>query len=243
MLFETHPVIHVVGARPNFMKLSPVHFAFSGRICQRILHTGQHYDRSMSDEFFDLLGLPEPDYNLGIGSDSHGKQTARIMIGLEDIFSQDRPAAVIVYGDVNSTLAATLVAAKMHIPVVHVEAGLRSGDLLMPEEQNRLVTDQLSRILLTHSREADQNLLREGIGQDRIFFVGNVMIDSLLRMLPIAEDRFDPEGLGIPSNFALATLHRASNVDDSAKLKTLVNHLLEISEQIPIVFPVHPRTR
>lgn len=236
-------VVHVVGARPNFMKLAPIYRAVPAHREQKVVHTGQHYDSKMSGDFFDLLGLPEPDYNLGVGSGAHGEQTARVMIGLEKLFLDIKPAAVIVYGDVNSTLAAALVSAKLQIPCIHVEAGLRSGDRTMPEELNRLVTDQLSDVLLTHSREADGNLVAEGIAAGRIHFVGNVMIDTLRRMMPIAQSRIDVASLALPSRFALVTLHRPSNVDDPARLQALMGHLKNISERLPILFPVHPRTR
>lgn len=234
------PLVHVVGARPNFMKLAPLYHELKGEFDQCVIHTGQHYDRAMSGDFFDVLKLPDPDHNLGIGPGSHAEQTARVMIGLEKLFVEIMPAVVIVYGDVNSTLAAALVASKLLIPCMHVEAGLRSNDRTMPEELNRLVTDQLADVLLTPSRDATDNLLREGIGRDRIFFVGNIMIDSLEMILPQVEtvDIGD-----IPDQFALVTLHRPSNVDDPVKLAMLAEHLDKLSELIPIIFPVHPRTR
>jgi UDP-N-acetylglucosamine 2-epimerase (non-hydrolysing) len=235
-----YPLLHVVGARPNFMKLAPVYNALQGQRPQLIVHTGQHYDRSMSDSFFDVLGLPEPDFNLGVGSGSHAEQTAKVMLGLDRLCDEHNPAAVIVYGDVNSTMAGALVGSKHGIPCAHVEAGLRSGDRSMPEELNRLVTDQLSDILLTHSREANDNLLREGIAEDRIAFVGNVMIDTLIRMLPKAR-MLDISG--VPDRFALVTLHRPSNVDDRAKLEAIARYLQELSRKLPVIFPIHPRTR
>jgi UDP-N-acetylglucosamine 2-epimerase (non-hydrolysing) len=237
---SSKPVIHVVGARPNFMKLAPVFFGLEGLCTQQIVHTGQHYDQRMSGSFFETLGLPEPDINLGVGSGSHAAQTAKVMLGLDDLFGSNLPSTVIVYGDVNSTMAATLVASKLGIRCVHVEAGLRSGDRTMPEELNRLVTDQLCDLLLTHSREASENLRREGVAASRIAFVGNVMIDTLKRMLPATE------GLsldGIPEKFALVTLHRPSNVDDPVQLSLLADYMTRLSSRIPIVFPVHPRTR
>jgi UDP-N-acetylglucosamine 2-epimerase (non-hydrolysing) len=234
------PLLHVVGARPNFMKLAPVFIALQGRHPQQIVHTGQHYDRGMSDSFFEVLGLPEPDYNLGVGSGSHAEQTARVMLGLDQLCDQLKPAAFIVYGDVNSTVAGALVASKRGIPCVHVEAGLRSGDRSMPEELNRLVTDQLSDILLTHSVEATDNLLREGIPRKRVFFVGNVMIDTLKRMLPQARTM---KQVGIPERFALVTIHRPSNVDEAAKLGAIAGYLQTLSQTLPVVFPIHPRTR
>lgn len=233
-------VVHIVGARPNFMKLAPVYFGLEGLCQQEIVHTGQHYDQRMSGSFFETLGLPEPDVNLGVGSGSHAAQTAKVMMGLDELFAAKQPSSVIVYGDVNSTMAAAIVASKLGIHCVHVEAGLRSGDRTMPEELNRLVTDQLCDLLLTHSREATENLLREGVAESRISFVGNVMIDTLKRMLPAAE------GLSldyIPERFALVTLHRPSNVDTTAQLSLLARYLTRLSDRIPIIFPVHPRTR
>jgi UDP-N-acetylglucosamine 2-epimerase (non-hydrolysing) len=235
------PLVHIVGARPNFMKLAPVHAALQGVREQRVIHTGQHYDQRMSGDFFDILSLPEPDFNLGVGSGSQSVQTAQMMIGLEKVFADERPAAVIVYGDVNSTLAAALVASKLLIPVIHVEAGLRSRDRAMPEEINRLLTDQLSDVLLIHSREAADNLIREGIDKAKIHFVGNVMIDTLKRMLPIAQQRVDLTDM--PPKYALVTLHRPSNVDHPEKLAKLADHLNALSNILPVVFPVHPRTR
>ena len=234
-------LFHIVGARPNFMKLAPVFLSLQGHCRQAVIHTGQHYDKRMSGDFFDILGLPDPDFNLGVGSGSHAAQTARIMLGLEPLFADHEPGAVVVYGDVNSTLAAALVAAKLHIPIVHVEAGLRARDRTMPEEQNRVVTDQLSDLLLTHSAEADDNLRAEGVALERIHFVGNVMIDTLARMLPMAAQKAAYRDL--PDTFALVTLHRPSNVDDADKLAALAAHLNALSETIEIVFPVHPRTR
>ena len=237
---STKQVLHVVGARPNFMKLAPVYFGLDGLCEQAIVHTGQHYDQRMSGSFFQVLGLPEPHFNLGVGSGSHAEQTAKVMLGLDELFSRCRPEVVVVYGDVNSTMAGALVASKRGIPCVHVEAGLRSGDRCMPEELNRLVTDQLSELLLTHSREASSNLQREGVPAERICFVGNVMIDTLKRLLPLARGR---KVLSIPDRFALVTLHRPSNVDEPAQLANLAKYLDELSERIPVVFPVHPRTR
>lgn len=234
------PVMHVVGARPNFMKLAPVYFGLDGLCQQKVVHTGQHYDQRMSGSFFQTLGLAEPDYNLGVGSGSHAAQTAKIMMGLDALFESDPPSTVVVYGDVNSTMAAAIVASKLGIRCVHVEAGLRSGDRTMPEELNRLVTDQLCDLLLTHSREASHNLRREGVDEARIAFVGNVMIDTLKRMLPAAEGLIVE---GVPGRFALVTLHRPSNVDDPLQLSVLANYLQRLSERIPVVFPVHPRTR
>ena len=236
-------IFHIVGARPNFMKLAPVWLALEEQgAAQRIIHTGQHYDRAMSGTFFDTLGLPEPHFNLGIGSGSHAEQTGKVMIALEKLFEEQRPLALTVYGDVNSTLAGTLVAAKMGIAVIHVEAGLRSGDMSMPEEVNRLVTDRLSSLLLTHSRSADRILKSEGVPADRIAFIGNVMIDSLKRILPQGEDALPGAGLTLPDRFALVTLHRPSNVDEREGLAKIVEAINELAESIPVVFPIHPRT-
>lgn len=249
-------VVHIVGARPNFMKAAPVFRALAALsseagIEQRLIHTGQHYAANMSDVFFEQLGLPAPDVNLEVGSATHARQTAEIMVKLEDYFLADRPAWVLVYGDVNSTVAAALVCAKLLIPIAHVEAGLRSGDRAMPEEVNRLVTDQLADVLFTPSTDGDENLLREGIPAEKIICVGNVMIDTLVRLLPVAESGWTKlaadlqlaSEVGSPVRYALATLHRPSNVDDAEGLRRIVATLAEISERIPVVFPVHPRTR
>jgi UDP-N-acetylglucosamine 2-epimerase (non-hydrolysing) len=237
--YKTGPILHVVGARPNFIKLAPLYRVLKGTCDQKVIHTGQHYDRSMSESFFQVLNLPEPDYNLAVGSASHAQQTAQVMLGLEPLFEKLRPSAVIVYGDVNSTAAASLVAAKLLIPLVHVESGLRSRDRTMPEELNRLVTDQLSDVLLTPSVEASANLLSEGIEEHKIFLVGNIMIDTLSQILPRASEIQLGE---LPDKFALLTLHRPSNVDDPAGLSRLMHHLHILADVIPIIFPVHPRT-
>jgi len=238
----THPriaVTHIVGARPNFMKLAPVHAALEGRLAQAVVHTGQHYDRRMSGSFFDDLAIPEPDYNLNVGSGSHAQQTAAAMVGIEQVCLEIQPACLVVYGDVNSTVAAALVAAKLGIPCHHVEAGLRSGDHAMPEEINRIITDRLSELLFIHSPEAVSNLADEGIAGQRVRFVGNVMIDTLLRMLPAARNC----QLETPDEYALVTLHRPSNVDDPVRLQRLMSYLDRLSQRIPVLFPVHPRTR
>jgi len=204
------------------------------------VHTGQHYDANMSDVFFDELELPRPDVALGVGSGSHAVQTAEVMKRFEACVGERRPDRVLVYGDVNSTLAATLVCAKMQISVAHVEAGLRSFDRTMPEELNRIVTDQLADMLLTPSADADDNLLREGVLADRICRVGNVMIDTLVHLLPKARNlRF----VGLPDVYGLVTLHRPSNVDEPCKLRQVLETLDAVSQQCPLVFPVHPRTR
>jgi len=234
-------LLHVVGARPNFMKAAPVWRALSARseVKQTLIHTGQHYDNNMSDVFFSQLCMPVPDVNLGVGSASHTQQTAEIMRRLEPIILERKPDMVVVYGDVNSTMAAALVCAKLQIPVAHVEAGLRSFDRTMPEEVNRLVTDQLADILFSHCEDADINLRREGVPPGKIHNVGNVMIDSLIRFLPMVERH---ELNGLPERFALVTLHRPSNVDDVRVLRGILKSLLEINESLPVIFPVHPRT-
>ena len=235
-------ILHVVGARPNFMKVAPVHRALESKagVKQMLVHTGQHYDVNMSDVFFQQLSIPSPDVNLGVGSGSHGKQTAEIMIGFEDLVQKQRPDLVLVYGDVNSTVAAALVCAKLGIKIGHVEAGLRAFDRTMPEEINRLVTDQLADMLFTPSEDGDKNLANEGVPKDKIFLVGNVMIDTLVRLLPAAQGATLD---GVPEKYILVTLHRPSNVDDPAGLTSLLGSLTKISQQVPVVFPVHPRTR
>jgi UDP-N-acetylglucosamine 2-epimerase (non-hydrolysing) len=235
-------VLHVVGARPNFMKVAPVHAAFRKRtgVRQTLVHTGQHYDANLSDIFFEQLGIPRPDVSLEVGSGSHAVQTAEVMIRFEKTVLELKPDLVLVYGDVNSTVAATLVCAKLGTRIAHVEAGLRSFDRTMPEEVNRLVTDQLADLLLIPSEEAEGNLLREGVSRDKIHFVGNVMIDTLRTLLPQARM---PEVPGLGGKFALVTLHRPSNVDEPETLKRILATLTTISERLQIVFPVHPRTK
>ena len=233
--------LHVVGARPNFMKAAPMIRALSRRgSVQTLVHTGQHYDFNMSEVFFEQLGLPRQATNLEVGPGSHAKQTAEIMMRLEPVLLEQEPAAVVVYGDVNSTVAAALVSAKLRIPLVHVEAGLRSFDRSMPEEINRLLTDQVADTLFTPSAEADENLQREGIAREKIFRVGNVMIDSLVRLLPESAQHLPPH---LPDKFALVTLHRPGNVDVPAYLRQLLGTFAELSKKMPIIFPVHPRTR
>ena len=242
-------ILHVVGARPNFMKVAPVHRALAARsVTQSIVHTGQHYDVVMSDGILRELGLPEPDVNLGVGSGSHAQQTGQVMVAIEQHLLQHPPDMLLVYGDVNSTMAATLVAAKLGVPVAHVEAGLRSGDRTMPEEINRLVTDRLSQWLLTPSADGDANLLAEGADPASIRRVGNVMIDTLVRLLPAASGeeqlrQFDLLTGNGPRPFVLVTLHRPSNVDDPAVLARLMAALENIARRAPVIFPVHPRTR
>jgi UDP-N-acetylglucosamine 2-epimerase (non-hydrolysing) len=235
-------VFHIVGARPNFMKVAPVLNALKERksVTQALIHTGQHYDLNMSDVFFQQLGIPEPDVNLAVGSGSHAKQTAEIMTRLETVLLERKPDIVLVYGDVNSTVATALVCAKLEIRLGHVEAGLRSFDRTMPEEINRLVTDQLADLLFTPSEDGDENLRKEGIPAEKIFRVGNVMIDSLVRLLPAA---LKTSGDGLPQRYALVTLHRPANVDDSARLKGILESLLEVNRDLAVIFPAHPRTR
>ena len=228
------------------MKAAPVWRAMeqSGSFEQVLVHTGQHYDRLMSDLLFEQLELPEPDFNLAVGPGTHGKQTGEVMMRLESLLLERPPNVVIVYGDVNSTMAAALTASKLHIPVAHVEAGLRSFDWTMPEEINRVVTDRVSQILLTPSHDADENLLREGATPRSIHRVGNVMIDSLLRCLPIANAASLVEPiLGAAAEFVLVTLHRPATVDEPRLLKELVEALNTIAAQLPVLVPLHPRTR
>jgi UDP-N-acetylglucosamine 2-epimerase (non-hydrolysing) len=239
-----HTVAHVVGARPNFMKAAPVIEALRARgVDQRLVHTGQHYDAAMSDVFFHDLGLPEPDLNLGVGSGTQAGQTAALMVALEGALAGIRPALVVVYGDVNSTMAAALVAAKTLCPVAHVEAGLRSFDDTMPEEINRRVTDLLSELLFVTSPEGVANLDRMGVAPERIHFVGNPMIDTLLGNL----DRFDSAAiqaaLGLPARYAVATMHRPANVDEPAQAGRVVAMLRGVAAELPLVVPLHPRGR
>ena len=224
------------------MKVAPVLSAIRERegVTQTLVHTGQHYDVNMSDVFFQQLGIPAPDVNLAVGSGSHAKQTAEIMMRLEPVVVERQPDMVLVYGDVNSTVATALVCAKLGVRVGHVEAGLRSFDRTMPEEINRLVTDQLSDLLFTPSEDGDENLRREGIAAEKIFRVGNVMIDSLVRLLPLAQKAVAE---GVPERYALVTLHRPANVDDGATLKGILESLLEVNRDLAVVFPAHPRTR
>jgi UDP-N-acetylglucosamine 2-epimerase (non-hydrolysing) len=242
-------ILHVVGARPNFMKAAPVYRALEARgAAQTLLHTGQHYDVVMSDAILTELGLPVPDINLGVGSGTHASQTAQVMVGVEAQLEKLQPDLVLVYGDVNSTLAATLAAVKMGIDVAHVEAGLRSGDRTMPEEVNRLVTDRLSRWLFTPSRDGDDNLRAEGVAVDNIHFVGNVMIDTLLRLLADATGERELQRFSLRNGsgarpFVLVTLHRPSNVDEPGMLGRLIASLDRIAADLPVVFPAHPRTR
>jgi len=240
-------LLFVVGARPNFMKIAPIVRELerdSSGFEWRLVHTGQHYDASMSDVFFRQLGIPRPDVDLGVGSGSHAQQTAAIMSAFEPVLQDWRPDLVVVVGDVNSTIACALVAAKLRVKVAHVEAGLRSFDRDMPEEINRILTDQLSDLLFTTEESAMAHLIHEGIAPERIHFVGNVMIDTLVKHLADARALQVPSRYGLDCRgFALLTLHRPSNVDDDAAFDRLVSALTEIAEDVPIVFPVHPRTR
>ncbi len=255
-ILSTHPftrIMHVVGARPNFIKAAPVMRACASNpaFAQTLVHTGQHYDANMSDVFFNDLGLPKPDINLEVGSGSHAAQTAEIMLRFEAALLRNTPDLLVVYGDVNSTIATALVAVKLGIPVAHVEAGLRSFDRSMPEELNRILTDQISSFFFTPSADADDNLRREGIDPSKIYMVGNVMIDTLARLLPKAESRWQElvtQLSGADSgpalhNYGLITLHRPNNVDDPVRLAEILEGLSDIAKDLPLIFPVHPRTR
>ncbi|RMH63082.1 MAG: UDP-N-acetylglucosamine 2-epimerase (non-hydrolyzing) [Bacteroidetes bacterium] len=239
-------VISVVGARPNFMKVAPLH-----RVLQRsdvfeplIVHTGQHYDERMSDIFFRQLEMPEPDIYLGVGSGTHAQQTARVMVAFEEVVQQERPDVVIVVGDVNSTVACSLVAAKCHVPVAHVEAGLRSFDRTMPEEINRIVTDSLSDLLFVTEQSGLDNLKREGVPDEKVHFVGNVMIDALVQFREKAARTTIMGDLGLdPRGYVLMTMHRPANVDNAAGLGAVLETIERITEELPVVFPIHPRTR
>jgi UDP-N-acetylglucosamine 2-epimerase (non-hydrolysing) len=252
-------LLHIVGARPNFPKIAPIYREVSERpgLRQILVHTGQHYDDEMSGVFFEEFGLPAPDRNLAVGSGTHAVQTAEVMLRLEPVMDEVRPDWVVVVGDVNSTVAAALVAVKKGIRVAHVEAGLRSFDRTMPEEINRLLTDQVADLLLTPSRDGDRNLEREGVDPAKIRFVGNIMIDTLVTLLPRARERWaslgpelglGPElelgpGPGRDGRFGLVTLHRPGNVDDADTLGAIMAGLERLADDLPLVFPVHPRTR
>ena len=239
-------IVSVVGARPNFMKIAPIahRLALRPEVRHVLVHTGQHYDQNMSKVFFEDLEIPEPEIHLGVGSGSHAQQTARVMMQFEEVVLRQQPDMVVVVGDVNSTLAATLVASKLGVPVAHVEAGLRSFDRTMPEEINRLVTDAIADLLLTPSRDGDENLLREGVDPARIRFVGNVMIDTLIKFLPRARATRAWEAYGVEKGqYTLVTLHRPSNVDDAATLGALLRLMERVGQHAPVLFPIHPRTR
>jgi UDP-N-acetylglucosamine 2-epimerase (non-hydrolysing) len=246
-------ILCVVGARPNFMKMAPIMAAFAQlkpQVEALLVHTGQHYDVAMNHQYFEALGIPSPDINLEVGSGSHAQQTAEVMKRFEPAMDEVQPAAVLVVGDVNSTIACALVAAKKGVPVIHVEAGLRSFDRAMPEEINRVLTDQLSDLLFTTEESGAANLAREGIGADRVHFVGNVMIDTLranlARAIPapqIAAAAGRPDFKAGKGEYAVLTLHRPSNVDDKAVLQGLLESAASIAGRTPVIFPVHPRTR
>ena len=240
-------VINVVGARPNFMKMAPIIEAmnrYPDRFQHMLVHTGQHYDERMSESFFQDLGMPKPDMDLEVGSGSHAEQTARIMVEFEKVCLREKPDLVVVVGDVNSTMACAITAKKLGICVAHVEAGLRSRDMSMPEEINRLCTDVLCDYLFTTDHFANENLRAEGIPSERIFFVGNVMIDTLLKHKEMARGLALAEHWGLARRrYATLTLHRPSNVDDAATLRGIFEALVEVAKEIPIVFPIHPRTR
>jgi UDP-N-acetylglucosamine 2-epimerase (non-hydrolysing) len=238
-------ILLVAGARPNFIKLAPLHEALSKRresYRPFLVHTGQHYDDRMSDVFFRQLGLPKPDINLGVGSGSHGLQTGKVMIAIEEVMLDLDPDMVVVFGDINSTLAAAITAAKLEIPVAHVEAGLRSNDWSMPEEINRIVADRVSTLHFTTCEDANRNLVREGVAEDSIHFVGNIMIDSLSKFLSMAENTTVTKDMNL-SDYILITMHRPGNVDDSKQLRKIIEILSGLAELAPVVFPIHPRTR
>lgn len=240
-------ILLIAGARPNFMKVAPIYAEMKRRPAEflpLIVHTGQHYDAAMSDSFFDDLGMPKPDVHLGVGSGSHAVQTAKIMTEFEPVVLREKPDWVLVVGDVNSTIACALVCAKLGVKVAHVEAGLRSRDRAMPEEINRILTDSISDLLFTTSQDADVNLAQEGIPAERIRFVGNVMIDSLMDHLKIAENSTVRQDLGVEGgDYGVLTLHRPSNVDVKETLTGILDALIAVAEKLPIIFPVHPRTR
>lgn len=244
-------IVCIVGARPNFMKIAPLMRVFRAApesFDARLVHTGQHYDEAMKDAFFRQLNIPEPDMDLGVGSGSHAVQTAEIMKRFEPVIDDVSPDVVLVVGDVNSTIACALVATKRDVAVVHVEAGLRSGDRRMPEEINRVLTDQISDLLFTTEPDGEANLLREGVAGEKIHYVGNVMIDTLLgnkeRAIPAEQTLASIDGFaGDIGNFGVLTLHRPSNVDDPAVLRRLLETLGELSQEVPLVFPIHPRTK
>ena len=239
-------ILSVVGARPNFMKVAPLHRAFSrdSRLVSKIVHTGQHYDARMSDVFFNQLELPEPDYFLGVGGGTHTQQTAKIMLEFEQVMATEKPDVVLVVGDVNSTIACALVAVKEHVPLVHVEAGLRSGDRRMPEEVNRMLTDSISDDLFVTEEAGMTNLAREGVSAGKIHFVGNVMIDSLVHYRQKASqmDLLEKRSLN-PKQYVLMTMHRPSNVDDGEGLRAILDIIRNTATRLPVLFPIHPRTR
>jgi UDP-N-acetylglucosamine 2-epimerase (non-hydrolysing) len=239
-------IVNVVGARPNFMKMAPLmveYGRYPGEFEPLLVHTGQHYDDNMSKLFFEQLRLPAPDVYLGVGAGSHAEQTGKVMVAMETLLQEQRPDLVVVVGDVNSTMAAAIVAAKLCIPLAHVEAGLRSFDRTMPEEVNRLVTDVLADFCFTTSEDAGENLKREGVAAERIFFVGNVMIDTLLKLKEESAKSDIRQRLGLPDRYGFVTLHRPSNVDDKNTFAEILSALDVVQKELPLVFPVHPRTR
>lgn len=240
-------VISVVGARPNFMKIAPIHRAFqkySDSIQHLICHTGQHYDEKMSKIFFDDLGLPKPDFYLGVGSGSHAEQTANVMIKFEQVLLQEKPDMILVVGDVNSTIACSLTASKLHIKIVHVEAGLRSGDRLMPEEINRVLTDSISDLLFVTEKSGLENLKHEGVSTEKVYFTGNVMIDSLAYFKSKSKDSNIHQKFNLELHkYVLVTLHRPSNVDKKDQLIKLIDLLNTMAEKRKVLFPIHPRTK
>ena len=242
-----HKIVLIVGARPNFMKSAPLMRALlanSDRFDTKLIHTGQHYDHALSQLFFDELKIPKPDMYLGVGSASHAEQTAAIMIELEKAFGQLEPDLVVVFGDINSTLAAAVVAAKMCIKLAHVEAGLRSFDNTMPEEINRIVTDRLSNYLFVSEKSGLENLKNEGVSDDKVFYTGNIMIDSLVANLEIAGKSDILNRLNLESGAYIAmTMHRPANVDDEDILREMFSSIVDISNEMPIIFPCHPRTK
>lgn len=242
----TAELLVVVGARPNFVKVAPVIHALAegGSTTVRVLNTGQHYDHRLAGSFLEQLDFPPVEFSLGIGSGTHAEQTAAVMVGVERVLAEGSFDAVMVPGDVNSTMAAALAAVKLRVPVVHLEAGLRSGDEEMPEEINRIVTDRVSNLLLCHSPEAIDNLAREGVPADRVELVGNTMIDSLFALLPAARETGVVDRLGLKDGgFGLVTLHRPALVDDPGRLGAVLEVLRELSKRLPLVMPLHPRTR
>jgi UDP-N-acetylglucosamine 2-epimerase (non-hydrolysing) len=239
-------ILHIVGARPNYMKAAPIMremFRYPNEFHQLLVHTGQHYAPQMSQVFFQELDIPQPDVNLNVGSGTHAWQTAQVMMRFEPVLEDYQPDWVVVYGDVNSTLACSLVSAKLGFPVAHVEAGLRSFDRSMPEEINRILTDQLSEALFSPSEDADRNLRAEGVAASKIHLVGNVMIDTLIHLLPKSQSHWYQLAPNLPSKYILVTLHRPTNVDHADTLAEIMSALETISIQVPVLFPVHPRTR
>lgn len=240
-------LIHLVcAARPNFMKIAPLYHALKKEAWAKpfIVHTGQHYDLNMSDAFFQDLGIPEPDINLEVGSGSHAEQTARVMMAFEPVCVREKPDLIIVVGDVNSTMACTLVASKLGIKIAHVEAGLRSFDRSMPEEINRIVTDSIADLLFTPSEDGDANLIREGVQKERIKRVGNIMIDTLAANLEKARQRRSGDQFGVKEeSYVFVTLHRPSNVDNKSSLSVIIDQLVALAEKIPVIFAMHPRTK